>query len=287
MLFLCIKYNVSFNNRFFNKPQNKRPNYTKLAMDSPFLCRWSQLIADWSKQPSEIGSSDFYVLREKQSLAQVQQILQRRVPFSALRLPHPNCLIPVHLKMSTRGNPDNCSLVCLPKASDLKRNQRNIKSLDTEPVYTEPLRTDPHEKERKQLRTVHLKLLKRLRRRRVRAKRQLQETAEKQVLIAKPGTAKLVAEQLERMRDLWLPKQTTTSVRHQCSREVLGYLTHGAFSLSEATVAGVGYITLQGLRKLVATSDKVMGHKKGGCQVLVRGTQTRHYRLASLAVSNA
>lgn len=187
--------------------------------------------------------------------------------------------------MSTRGSPDNCSLICLPKPSDLKRNVRKIKSLDTEPVFTEPLRTDPFEKERKQLRSVHLKLLKRLRRRRVRAKRHLQETAEKRVLIAKPGTAKLVAEQLERMRDLWLPKPVATpGVRNQCSREVFGYLTQANFSLSEATVAGVGYITLHGLRKLVAASDKAMGSKKGGCQVLVRGTQTRHYRLASLSV---
>lgn len=186
--------------------------------------------------------------------------------------------------MSTRGSPDNCSIICLPKPSDLKRNVRKIKTLDTEPVYTEPLRNDEHEKERKQLRSVHLKLLKRLRRRRIRAKRILQETAEKRVLIAKPGTAKLVADQLERMRDLWLPAPRA-DVRNQCSREVFGYLTQANFSLSEATVAGVGYITLQGLRKLVAANDKVMGSRKGLCQVLVRGTQTRHYRLASLTVT--
>lgn len=270
--------------RFFKKPQNKRPNYTKLAIESPFLCRWSQLMADWSIINSKSTASDFYVLREKQSLSTIRQILQRRIPFSALSVPHPNnCLIPVYLTMSTRGSPDNCAIICLPKPSDLKRNVRNIKSLDTEPVYTEPLRTDQHEKERKQLRSVHLKLLKRLRRRRVRAKRVLQETAEKRVLIAKPGTAKIVAEQLERMRDLWLPKPTT-GVRNQCSREVFGYMTQANFSLSEATVCGVGYITLQGLRKLVAANDKMMGGKRGGCQVLVRGTQTRHYRLASLAV---
>lgn len=269
--------------RFFKKPQNKRPNYTKLAIESPFLCRWSQLVKDWSNSNSDSIHVDFYVLREKLSLTTIRQILQRKLPFSALSVPHPDCLIPVHLTMSSRGSPDNCSIICLPKASDLKRNVRKLKTLDTEPVHTEPLRTDAHKKERKLLRSLHLKLLKRLRRRRVRAKRILQETAEKRVLIARPETAKLVAEQLERMRELWLPK-STADVRNQCSREVFGYLTQANFGLSEATVAGVGYITLQGLRKLVVTSDKAMGSKKGACQVLVRGTQTRHYRLASLTV---
>lgn len=185
--------------------------------------------------------------------------------------------------MATRGNVDNCSLICLPKPSDLKRNARQRKALDAEPVYTEPMRSDCNEKERKQLRTTHLLLLKRLRRRRVRAKRLLQQTAEKRVLIAKPGTAKMVAEQLARMRDLWLPGHVD-GVRNQCSREVIGYLTQANFSLVEATVAGVAYITLQGLRQLVAVADRAMGAKRGGCHALVRGTQTRQYRIGTLAV---
>lgn len=223
------------------------------------------------------------MLRDRQQLEQVQQICAMRLPFSALKISQSNCLIPVHLKMSTRGSPGDFSIICAPKPGDLNRNSRKLRQFDNEPVYTEPLKMDLDERERKQLRTNHLKLLKRLRRRRVRAKKRKQETADRRVLIAKPGTAKLIAEQLKKMRELWLP-ETTQSVRHQCTREVVGYMTQGNFSFIEATVAGVGYITLNGLKKLLNNCEKAKKGSVGGCRVLVRGTNTRQYRLATVKV---
>lgn len=266
--------------RYFKKPQNKRENYKKLAIASPFKCAWSQLVSEWNQ--SKVITAPFYVIRERQVLEQIKQIISKRVPFSALDIKQKNCLIPIHLKMVTRGSPGDCSIICIPKPSDLKRNVRMRKTYNNEPVYTEPLRPDDKEQERKQLRLAHQKLLKRLRGRRVRAKKRKQETAERQVIIAKPGTTKLIAEQLLKIQELWLPK-STTSIRNQCSREVLGYLTKADFSLAEATVAGVGYITLNGLKKLVnACSKGASGNSS--CTVLVRGTNTRQYRLASVKV---
>lgn len=185
--------------------------------------------------------------------------------------------------MTTRGSPGDFSIICAPSPGDLNRNSRKLRQFDNEPVYTEPLKMDLDERERKQLRTNHLKLLKRLRRRRVRVKKRKQETAERRVLIAKPGTGKLIAEQLKKMRDLWLP-ETIESIRYQCSREVVGYMTQGNFSFIEAAVAGVGYITLNGLKKLLNICQKAKRGSGGGCQVLVRGTNTRQYRLATMKV---
>lgn len=224
------------------------------------------------------------MLRNRQQLEQVQQACALRLPFSSLQISQPNCLIPIHLTMTTRGSPGDFSILCAPKPSDLKRNLRKLRQFDYEPVYTEPLKMDCDERERKQLRTNHLKLLKRLRRRRVRAKKRKQETAERRVLIAKPGTAKLIAEQLKKMRELWLP-ETIQSVRHQCTREVVGYMTQGNFSFIEATVAGVGYITLNGLKKLLNNCEKAKRGGGGGCRLLVRGTNTRQYRLATIKVA--
>lgn len=306
---------VPFHCRFFKKPQNKRINYTKLSINSPFRCRWSQLIDDWSPKTANAcqqitapaspaitpPSPTFYVLRNRTHLQTCRQALAGQTPLSALDdLPHAaRCLVPVHLRLQTRGNPDNYALLCLPLAADLRRQRRQLAELDAQPVHTEPMRPDAGEAERKRLRSAHQKLLKRLRARRVRAKRRDQQTAERRVLIAPPKTAQLVREQLERMRELWLPAAPAQSVRRQCSREVLGYVTQANFSLSEATVAAVGYVTLEGLRRLVqvavkgAPQQQPQGTKRnrsGGataevvCPVLVRGTTSRQYRLASVRI---
>lgn len=185
--------------------------------------------------------------------------------------------------MVGRGSPGDCAIICVPKPSDLKRDVRMRKVYNNEPIYTEPLRSDPQEQERKRLRVAHQKLLKRLRRRRVRTKKRKQETSEKRVLIAKPGTAKIIAEQISKIRELWLPA-SPVSIRNQCTREVLGYLTKADFSLAEARVAGVGYITMNGLKKLVSTCSKWSSGPS--CTVLVRGTNTRQYRFAKLIIKD-
>lgn len=233
----------------------------------------------------------FYVLRNREHLQHCQQIIAGRRPFDTLPIANADrCLIPVHVRMLTRGNPEGFALICAPKPSDLRRNQRHRATMDAAPVHTEPRRRDAGEAERKRLRGAHLKLLKRLRGRRVRCKRREQQTADGRVLIAPPRTAQLVRDQLQRMRELWLPAQVE-QVRAQCSREVLGYVTQAAFSLAEATVAGCGYITVQALRCLVAAGEKVARGERSGrggtappCRVLVRGTSSRQYRLANVKV---
>lgn len=135
------------------------------------------------------------------------------------------------MRIQTRCNSDNYALLC----------RRQLAALDAQRVRTEPMRPDAGEAERKCPRSAHQKLLKRLRARRMRSQRREHQTAKRRVLIAPLKTWRLVREQLERMRELWLP--AAESVRRQCSREVLGYETQANSSLSEATVAVVGYMT--------------------------------------------
>lgn len=272
---------IQLNFSYFKLPPNKRPNYTKLSIVSPFKCPWSQLIYDWSS-PS---STSFFVLRDRIVLEKIRQILQKKssqpqvLSISELNLPD-SCLIPVHIIMNTRGNPEDFSIICLPKRLDFKQNSHNRQMHDNESVYTEPLKNDANEKMRKELRKNHLALLKRLRGRRVRIKRRKQEHAEKRVLISKPGTTKIITEQRQRIRELWLPEVPKTTVRHQCSRETIGYLSSSNFSFVEATVAGVGYVTCAGMIKLIEVNHKQIK----GNMVLVRGTTTRQYRFGSIMV---
>lgn len=224
----------------------------------------------------------YFVLRDRMALQTIATIVRncRKCLFDQLTVPD-SCLIPIHITMETRGHFQDFSIICLPKNVDFRRRLQRREVNDNEPVYTEPLKSqDDREKLRKKIRKDHLALLKRLRGRRVRVKRRMQEHAEKRVIIAKPGTAKIVADQSQRMRELWLA-EVPNSARHQCSRETIGYLSASDFSFVEATVAGIGYVTLGGLRKFVEMNEK---QKKSGGLVLVRGTTTRQYRFAKLAV---
>lgn len=99
------------------------------------------------------------------------------------------------------------------------------------------------------------------------------------------GTSQLVAAQFKRMSELWLPEtkiNTLYSVRKQCSREVFGYITNSNFSYIEATVGGVGYVTIEGLRQLLDVC-RVAHIKRPMC--LVRSTNSRHYRFASFKLN--
>lgn len=185
-----------------------------------------------------------------------------------------NCLIPVSLVMNDRGNANKFAIICLPKKQDLRHNRTNRKHFINKPVLTEPVAIDKNETKRKLLRFNHLTTLKRLRRQRVRVKRKNQEYSERKVIIAPPNTVNLINSQYSRMCELWLPSAPKT-IRHQCSREVLGYLTQCQFMFHDAKVAGIGYVTVNGIRKL---------SKLNGNQVLVRDSNSFNYRLATLVI---
>lgn len=217
------------------------------------------------------------MLREKDALQKIEKCLLHRSKSSDINLPE-NCLIPVTIDVDGRGVAEKFAIICLPKKFDFKREQRMKNNLINEPILTEPTKNDDQELARKNLRRNHLKLLKRLRRRRVRTKRRQQETAQRKILIVKPATADLIAEQRKAMNEMWLPSQPKI-IRQQCSREVIGYLTQAHFSFVKAKVAGVGYITMNGLRNLLKVIPK-----SGPVKVLLRDTSSVNYRKAMLKI---
>lgn len=265
--------------RYFKRPPNRRVNYNKLAITSPFRCPWSELVDQWSVPSNAPESTSFFVLREHAKLQQITHCLQQRGNIDHLNLPA-NCLLPVSIDIAGRGNAEKYAIICLPKKSDLKREQRAQRNLINVPIYTEPQRNDSNETKRKSLRAKHMQLLKRLRRQRVRKKRRLQETSERKVVLVKASTAELVEKQRTAIQELWLHKWPE-NVRNQCSRDVIGYLTQAHFSFIKAKSAGVGYITTNGFRQLLNFLQK---QQKGPNYVLVRCPATAHYRKAIIQI---
>lgn len=187
-----------------------------------------------------------------------------------------NSLIPVYITLESRGNVHEFALICIPTKKDLRCNQKRKKYKNNTPIHIEPLVADANEKLRKKLRTEHMKLLKRMRRRRVREKRKKQETSEFRVVIARPMTESIIAEQRQKMYQLWLPDKPK-SIRNQCSREVIGYVTQGGFSYLEARCCAIGYVTALGLKQMLTLCEK-------NPLVLIRNTNSRNYRLAKIKV---
>ncbi|XP_059622807.1 ribonucleases P/MRP protein subunit POP1 [Phlebotomus argentipes] len=257
--------------KYFRKPAKKRVNYTKLSIVSPFECPWQQLIDEWSGKSAEL-----YVLRDRRILEQCQKVMRHQLPMEAVHLDE-SVLIPVCIRMVSRGNPGNCALIALPTAQELEK----IHSGECGALHTEPLAKDPQQKARNKLRKNHKRFLKRQRRLRLRLKQKLQEKSVEKVKIPKERSQIVVSACYEfkrKMEDLWLP-QHPTSVKDQCSRTVIGYVTQSDFSFIDSTVSAIGYITLNGLRAVIGS-----GQKWGRSAVLVRSTASRQYRGASISV---
>ncbi|TGZ54758.1 ribonucleases P/MRP protein subunit POP1 [Temnothorax longispinosus] len=272
--------------KYFRYPPNRRVNFVKLGISSPFFCDWKNLTKDWS------GNEDFYVLRNRELLLLLQaDICPAKSRNSKLLIEntqsnipdlndYKNCLIRVQISMVGKGSPKKFAIICMPTFEDLKMFENNKKWLG--PV--EKCHSDSNEKIRKTLRKNHLILLKRLRRQRVRWNRASKNNALK---LLKESTGKLnedkrttvlshckiISDQSVKMSELYLSK--CTEVRHSCDREVMGYITLGNFSFSQAKSIGIGYIALPSLLRMIDEKSNT---------VLIRNIQTRQYRLAELNI---
>lgn len=139
--------------RYFRLPPNKRVNYNKMGIVSPFRLNWNLLLRDWG------GQGEYFVLKDKRVLNLIQDILEAKNKSFDLEINF-NCLVPVKLSLIQKGKPDVFSIICLPLEEDLR-----VKSPPFEGVIE-----DVYQKKRKEMRLKHKVLLKRMRKSRIRAK---------------------------------------------------------------------------------------------------------------------
>lgn len=264
--------------KYFRKPPNKRTNYRKFKIASPFSLPLKELVAEWND-----GSQNFFVLRNKGLLKDLSNSFCFGSSFDFNKVDK-NAVIPVF--MSKEGNyrmSKNCDygLICLPKVRDIKRSLELDYTKSREAVSEETPGEDDNENSRKTLRFQHKKLLKRLRNRRIRAKRRLQAVSEKLVRIQKSQTKDIIDKYFAEMCELWLPNKSL-SVRNQCSREVIGYISKSYFRYTDGKVCAIGYITVCGLEALLKTFHKFKTLK---IFALTRATNSRNYFKAHFNVN--
>ncbi|XP_063931063.1 ribonucleases P/MRP protein subunit POP1 isoform X2 [Zophobas morio] len=240
---LSSKENVDI---FFRKPPNKRINYNKFKIASPFTCNWNLLLKEWGHFAS---SGEITILRNKKILNSIEVFLNSGIQ----ELPdYPkNCLIPVKLICEARGCPQKFAIICLPQ------NEKDLKK-----VVTEPNSEDKFQAERKELRRAHQSLLKKFRKQRKAKSSNFDLQAYKEMLI----------NYSKKIRALWLPEPRT--IRYSCSREVVGFVHKGGFSFSLGKSSATGYIV----------SDALLAVRQFKNRILLRNTNSRQYKVANLTV---
>lgn len=281
--------------KYFKRPPNRRVNYVKFGISSPFYCEWNLLMKEWTD--SEI----FYVLREIKLLNYLQESISfhslsrgykkcrklnekskksTKFPFDKTIFKVPNLLVAVKISIENKGCPRDFAIICLPSSEDLDNWRK--KSDWSGPVAR--TKKDPNESIRKNLRRGHLALLKRLRRQRVRQRLKAENSNEKGSLqsngvsdmakkFLKKKAKTAIDLQAERIKNLYLPKCET--VRYSCDREVMGYVVKGDFSFTESKGIGLGYVTLTSIFEFI---------ERGSDVVLIRNTKSRQYRIARLSI---
>lgn len=183
-------------------------------------------------------------------------------------------LVLVGVELCGRGTLKEGAMIC----AMTKKDSKSAKSKHSQGP-TELLALDKNEDKRKTLREAHLALLKRLRKKRVEAKRKLEEN---DVILIKRlknnskirSTDDLVKRQSEVMRELWVPSYVET-VKNSCSRCIMGYTVCGDFTFTQSNSTGYGYVTVTSL----------LSHKESQpALVLVRNLSSLQYHFARLKV---
>ncbi|CAH0729854.1 unnamed protein product, partial [Brenthis ino] len=246
---------IEMKEKYFKKPPSKRVNYIKLAVSNPFLCPWRILLKDWGKTKDD----KMFVLRDRNILNMLEDCINKKAKLSEIENSD-YCLVPIYLQVIGKGHLTKHAMICMPQIKDISSNQKLM----------EPHHEDPNEKLRRLKRREHNKVLKQMRKRRLK----LRKSATGVLIKTKKNNGNVPSEYVKTMRELWLPTNTQ-SVRNVSIREIMGYLTHGAFSFSESKSCGTGYIAYNSLVKLLNLNLN---------KVLIRNTTSRIYRLANIRI---
>jgi ribonuclease P/MRP protein subunit POP1 len=257
-------------NDYFRKPPNKRTNFAKLGIASPFSCPFKELFVDWNGKLFE----SFFMLRDSKVLDELRKVLSLKKKIHQFELDE-NCLIPVKTQIMSNGAPGDFSILCMPNKKDIKFAQ--MTKFKNSSTFHENIHPDPNEQARKTKKFNHKKLLKRLKNRRVRQRRKMRGKFVKKA--NQEELLNLIKKQFKEMSELWLPKPI--SIRHQCSREVIGYVTKSRFTFSVGKVTSIGYVAAKAFKALIERFEKFKNVKPF---VLIRSTKSTTYYTAKIYV---
>ena len=242
-------------------PPAKRPNYDKLGVRSPFRPPWGELVKDW--RPCEAASSNVAdvpveissessrslpVATESPEAVQPFYVLRSRSKLSSLR----NSVL--RDKKPRKGYKHHVMTSHAPSPND-----------DLSSVMKNDLNS---------LVSVLVRMVNR-------------NVPVSNSALAIPSTEDI--SRLTKCKDASGPLEPLhkgpraqtdeKSLQNSCTREIVGFVSSGHFSLARGCGFGVGFCALPGLVKLLSSV-----RNNGEAIVLVRGPSTQQYRFAHLTI---
>nr|XP_022920798.1 ribonucleases P/MRP protein subunit POP1 [Onthophagus taurus] len=242
-----------YRKKYSSLPPNRRTNYIKYAVSSPFQFNWDILLNEWNETTT--NGNNFFVLRDKTLLKMLNDSLNTTkipdVDFAQL------CLVPVKIILK-KGCPSRYSLICLPHNQDLHKSNQEVK---------EPLKRDENQRKRMKLRKERIIMLKKMKKLRIKARKNGQ--------VVKQDVEGMLKHK-ELMEKLWIPD--VVNIRKSCSRDIMGFVTKGGFSFTVGKTVGIGYVALNSLKSLFSVDNKFKN------KVLIRNTSSREYKIGQLEI---
>ncbi|MPC47197.1 Ribonucleases P/MRP protein subunit POP1 [Portunus trituberculatus] len=229
-----------------------------------------------------------------------------------LTVASPVSLVMVQLVLAHKGTMEPCAMVCLPQDKDFFPDDGLLRLREQGEALKEPLHEDLNHDRRAKMREEHSKIQGRLRRVRRRARQSVAKemdfvTAAHSTQTLKDATTEALrkvdkeneailkkhSSYKEEMESAWL--MGANDPLQCCARTIMGYITHGTFSYTHGKAAGIGWVALKPLLRLVEQCREGRGQSslleapsRGKCTkslpVLVRNPSTVQYRWAHLSL---
>ena len=246
-------------------PPAKRPNYDKLGAKSPFSPPWRELVKDWSSCEAA-SSKTLSVPVEITSNSTESITVVNESPQTDTLLLHPLYVLRSRSKLSVLR--DSVSRVKKPHKSGSKH--RVTTSNASSPVdLSSVVKEDPNSLVCVRVRMVN---------------RNVPVPNSALAIPSEEDTRRLTkckdaSGPVEPLHKGPLAQTSNKSLRNSCTREIVGYVSSGHFSLARGCGFGIGFCALPGLVKLLSSTTN-----NGKVVVLVRGPSTQQYRFADLSI---
>ncbi|XP_064092330.1 ribonucleases P/MRP protein subunit POP1-like [Macrobrachium nipponense] len=194
-------------------------------------------------------------IKGKQELSKYEE-LQRSAP---------GCLVKVKIILDEKGSVEPSAMICLPREEDIEKKIKN--------EVVEPIQTDSQQEQRAELKREHNRIKRKIHDMKTKTKMKVDQEFSTGGFVQSQPTFKKVTEMaLQHLEDsnkdifekhrsynsnmekLWLMRKD-----HElqcCSLKIVGYITHGTFSMTIGRGAGIGWVALKPLL------DYLHSHKK-------------------------
>ena len=253
-------------------PPAKRPNYGKLAVQSPFDYPWEQLFSAEAKLSED--SNGFYVLRSVVHLKALRALFSQpqslqTAPLNSLQSDELQlALVAVEVTPIRGGCPERHSMLCVPTSSDLQEYNQDSRYTGPEEGIV-PRGTCVGDKEHVYIgkTTLSKKLFKQ-------AKKRWKKDIKKTRHVTDAGGSELVPPSVDACASL----QLTPVVP---SRSIIGYVTTGGYRHSSGCGFGFGFCPLPTLVQLVELCNM---HGTQHPVLLVRNPSSRMYNFARVSI---